>query len=130
MANDNDPIEHQIDSIGDRQLVTCAVWFAALFAGAVVALAVTFKRSHDSGVRLAVVLGMSGLIFGFAASALAPQARKLLARVFVLLPLVVSLALFANRTLLGRAEELPLRLVLAPLALTAGFLVGRGRPRR
>ena len=62
-----------------------------------------------------------------ATSTLTPGARRFLTRVFVLLPLVVSLLVFAYRTLFGRVEELPLRLVLAPLALALGFLMGRGR---
>ena len=123
----NDPIPNQIDSLGDRRLAGCAVKAIVLFVLGCLALGFTAKRTHDAGIRLAVALAMSGLLFGFAASGLTPRAREFLTRVFVLLPLVVTLLLFAYRTLFGRSEELPLRLVLAPLALAVAFLIGRGR---
>ncbi len=123
----NDPIPNQIARIGDRRLAGCAVKFLMILTAGCIGLAIAIKRTHDPGIRLAVALAVSGFVFGFAASGLSPKAGKLLARVFVILPLVVSLLLFAYRTLFGRAEELPLRLVLAPLALALCFLIGRGR---
>ena len=116
--------------MGDRRLAGCAGKAVALFAIGLLALGITVRHTQDVGTRLAVALAVSGLLFGFYTSALAPAARKLLTRVFVLLPLVVAILLFAYRTLFGRVEELPLRLVLAPLALAAGFLIGRGRSLR
>jgi uncharacterized membrane protein YhaH (DUF805 family) len=123
----DDPISNQINRIGHRRLAGCAIKFLALLALGCVVLGITVRRTHDPGIRLAVALGISGLLFGFYASLLSPRAAKFLTRVFVLLPLVVTLTVFAYRTLFGRAEELPLRLVLAPLALALGFLIGRGR---
>ena len=125
----DDPLPNQIDSIGDRRLAGCAAKALVFFVLGCLALGFTAKRTHDAGIRLAVALGMSGLVIGFAASGLTPRARGFLTRVFVLLPLVVSLLMFAYRTLFGRSEELPLRLVLAPLALAIGFLIGRGKGR-
>jgi uncharacterized membrane protein YhaH (DUF805 family) len=123
----SDPISNQIDRIGERRLAGCAIRFLALVVLGCVVLGITVRRTHDPGVRLAVALGVSGLLFGFYTFCLSARAAGFLTRVFVLLPLVVSLLVFAYRTLFGRSEELPLRLVLAPLALALGFLIGRGR---
>ncbi|MCX8053105.1 MAG: hypothetical protein N3B12_04805 [Armatimonadetes bacterium] len=113
--------------MGDRRLAGCAVRFLAAFVLCCVFLAVVTRRTSDPGFRLSAALGMTGLLFGFVASALTTRAAKLLTRVFVLLPLAVASVLFAYRTLFDRVDELPLRLVLAPLALALGFMVGRGR---
>jgi len=123
----DEPIADQIDRLGNRRLAGCAIKFLALIVLGCIALGVTIRHTRDAGTRLAVALAVSGLLFGFCTSTLTPAARKLLTRVFVLLPLVVAILLFAYRTLFGRAGELPLRLVLAPLALALGFVMGRGR---
>lgn len=123
------PIPDQISGIGDRRLAGRAIKFLALLVLGCTALAVTVRRTGDPGARLAAALGLSGLVFGFYVSCLSARAARFLTRVFVLLPLVTAVVVFAYRTLMGRSEELPLRLALAPLALAAGFLIGRGRTR-
>jgi len=123
----HDPIANQIEGIGYRRLAGRAGRFVAVFLAGCVLLGWVVRHTRDKGIRAAVALALCGLLFGYASSVLATSSRKLLIRVFVLVPLVVSLSMFAFRTLFGRAEELPLRLVLAPLALALGFLLGVGR---
>ena len=126
----NDPIPNQIEGIGNRRLLGCAAKFAlAVLVGGVV-LGLVARDTHNRALTGAVALALSGLLFGFATSVLTPAMRKLLRTVFVVFPLVATLMMFAFRTLFGRQAELPLLAVVAPLAFTAGFLIGqfkRGR---
>ena len=120
-------IPTQIDRIATRRFLGCMLRFAVVFVLGLVAFALLVKHSHDRGARAAAAFAFGGLVFGFTASMLTSQSRKLLAGAFVLLPLVVALVLFAFRTLFGMSDALPLGLVLAPLALSAGFLIGQAR---
>lgn len=122
-----DRIPTQIDSIATRRFLGCLLRFALVFVLGLVTFALLVKHSHDRGTRAAAAFAFGGLVFGFAGSMLTSQSRKLLAGAFVLLPLVVTLILFAFRTLFGMSNALPLSLVLAPLALSAGFLIGQTR---
>lgn len=121
---DNDPIERQIEGLGDRRLLGRAVVAALLVAAGGVAYRLVVRHSEDAPTRAVAALAVSGLLFGFATSSLAAKMRRLLAIALVILPLAVSTLLFALRTVLGWSAELPMRLVAAPLCLTVGFLIG------
>ncbi|MGB9620643.1 MAG: hypothetical protein ACPL7K_09545, partial [Armatimonadota bacterium] len=99
-------IPNQISRMGDRQLAGRAGKFLALVVLGCAALGVTVRKTTDPGARLAVAFGVSGLIFGFYVSCLSARAGKFLTWVFVLLPLVTTLVVFAYRTLLGHSVEL------------------------
>ena len=92
-------------------------------------LGFTTRSTRDPGIRFAVALGLCGIPFGFYVSFLSTKARKFLSAFFVSFPLATTLVLYVSRTLLGWSEELPLRLVLAPLAFAGGFLIGRIRQK-
>ncbi len=128
--NQSDPISNQIEGIGNRRLLGCAAKFAlAVVLGGVV-LGWVARDAHNKALTGAVALALSGLLFGFATTVLTPEMRKLLRTVFVVVPLVAAFAMFASRTLFGWQAQLPLLGVLAPLAFTAGFLIGQFRRKR
>ncbi len=125
-----DPIPNQIDRIGNRRLAGCTAKFAALLLVGIGVLAVTTRTTRDPGTRFAVAVGLCGLLFGFYVSLLSTWASRVLSWFFVLFPIAATLVMYVCRTMLGWSDELPLRLVLAPLAFAAGFLVGKGRLAR
>ena len=120
----NEPIERQIEGLGDRRLLGRAVATALVVAAGGVAYRLVVGHSEDAPTRAAAALAVSGLLFGFATSSLAAKMRRLLTVALVVLPLAVSVCLFALRTVLGWSAELPMRLVAAPVCLSAGFVIG------
>lgn len=122
-----DPIPDQISRMGDRRLAGCAAKFMALVALGCLALGLTIRRTKDPGTRLAVAVGLCGVVFGFYVSFHARRASRFLTGFFIAFPVACTFVLYICRTLLGWSEELPLRLVLAPLAFAGGFLLGRSR---
>ena len=121
----DDPIANQIENIGIRRLAWWACfWVVMVLIGGVI-LGLVVKHTSDMSTRAAIALAVSGLLIGVVTSILAASSRKIMLIVFLLLPLIMSLIMFVYRTMLGSSEALPLRMIIAPLFLTAGFLVGQ-----
>lgn len=120
-------IAGDIESLGNRRMLGCLGRFLLVFFVALVVYAIAVKHTSDRSIRAAAALAVSGVILGFATSILTSQSRKLLIGAFVALPLVIAIVLFAFRTLFGMSHALPLRLVLAPLFFSAGFVAGQIR---
>ena len=120
----NDPIERQIEDLGNRRLAGCACWWAGVVLIGGFVLGLVAKHVRDKPTCAAVAFAVSGLLLGYVTSILASGSRKIVLMAFVVLPLVLSLGLFSFRTVLGYTHALPLRLTIAPLFLAAGFLAG------
>ena len=121
----DDPIANQIENIGIRRLAGWACfWVVVVLIGGVI-LGLVAKHTSDKSTLAAVAFAVSGLLIGVVTSILAASSRKIMLTLFLLLPLVMSLIMFVYRTMLGSSEALPLRMIIAPLFLTAGFLVGQ-----
>ena len=124
MEND-DRITNQIEGLGNKRLLGCACWWMVLMLVGSTVLGLVIRHTSDKPIRTGVVLAFSGLLFGSATSILTNVTRRFLKTVFVVFPLVMAFVMFALSTLFGYAENLPLRMVVAPLSLTAGFLLGQ-----
>jgi len=118
-------IPNQIDDIAARRLIGCVVKFVFVFLAGMVMFALIVKHAEDRGTRAAAAFAFGGLVFGLAASILTNRAQKQLLWVIVPLPPAASICMFALRTLFGMSDELPLMVTVAPLFLSAGFLLGR-----
>ena len=120
----DEPIANQIENIGIRRLAGCAcLWAVIVLIGGVI-LGLVVKHTPDKSIRAAAAFAVSGLLIGIVTSVLAASSRKIMLAVFLLFPIAMSIAMFLSRTMLGSSDTLPLRLVVAPLFLAAGFLFG------
>lgn len=122
---ENNRIPNQIDSVATRRFAGCLGKLALVFAAAMAVLALVLRHSPDKPTRTAVALAVSGVVFGFGTSILTARSRVVLRNAFVVFAALAALAMFVFRTLFGYAEAFPLRLVLAPLFLPAGYLLGQ-----
>jgi hypothetical protein len=118
-------IPNQIDDIAARRLIGCLVKFVLLFLAGMILFALIVRHAEDRGTRASAAFAFGGLVFGLAASILTHRAQRMLLWVILPLPPVASLCMFVLRTLFGMSDELPLAVTVAPLFLSAGFLVGR-----
>jgi len=125
-----DPIKNQIENIGNRRLLGCAVRFALIVVACVVILVLIAKRPDGKPLYGAAAMGMCGLLFGFATSMLTERFRRFLKIVFVVIPIAITIGLFVARTVFGYARDLPLFSVLTPLFFSTGFLIGGIRRAR
>lgn len=111
----------------NQRLLGCMLKWAAMFVAGIIALAIVMGASPNQSLRAAAAFAFTGLVLGFSTSFLTIGARRFLLVTFIAVPIVVSLVMFAMRTVLGYTDEYPLRLVVSPIFLSAGFVVGQVR---
>lgn len=129
--NDNDPIIHNIENIGNQRLLGCLLKWAMMFIVGAIALTLAMVAAPNQSFRATAAFAFTGLVLGaFSASFLTAGARRFLLVTFVTVPIVITLAMFVMRTILGHIDQYPLRLVISPLFLSAGFVVGQVRMLR
>lgn len=127
---DHERIHNQIEALENKHIIGCAIQWLMLLLIGTFTLAFLLKHTHDKAIRVAIAFGFTGLLLGFATSFLTCTSRKLLMSVFTFIPLALSLGMFIFRTLFDCADKFPLKLVITPLFITAGFLLGQLRTRR
>lgn len=113
-----------IERIGRRRLLGRLVGLAIVYLAGLAILGALSRLIPSRNLIAAASSVFAGTVFGYVASFLTPQARRMLARVFALIPLVAVVGVLFAQVIIDAPNAPRFRLVIIPIFLCAGFVLG------